>query len=141
MREVAADADALLMSFRRSPVAARVAVAEADPVMGVIANRLHAPPARRDAAKQRPGKVRQSFYVAVAAPQKMDQHVTGQLGDFQLPRVGWDYVRQASVGDPKIIADFDQPGRRDDPRAGIAEHVDIILRRNVRRKFYLVLAQ
>src|SRR5260221_11128610 len=109
MREVAADADALLMSFRRSPVAARVVVAEADPVMGVIANRLHAPPARRDAAKHRPGKVRQSFYVAVAAPQKMDQHVTGQLGAFQLRRVGCDYVRKARFGEPKTIDEYDDP--------------------------------
>src|SRR5258708_6866914 len=57
MREVAADADAFLMAFESSPVGTRVLVAEANPVMGIVANRLHALPARPRAGKQRPTQV------------------------------------------------------------------------------------
>ena len=41
MREVAADADALFVAFERRSIAARVLVAEADPLMGIVADCLY----------------------------------------------------------------------------------------------------
>jgi hypothetical protein len=51
MREVAADADALFVAFERRSIAARVLVAEANPLMGIVADRLHALPTRWHSAK------------------------------------------------------------------------------------------
>src|ERR1700688_2703008 len=106
MSEVPADADALLVSFRGSPIAARMLVVEANPVMGVVTDRLHALPARRQAAEQRPGKVRQLFGVAVAAAQQIDQNLIRQLGELPLPRVWRDLIGLATDGNPKVIPDF-----------------------------------
>ena len=61
-------------------------IAEANPVMDVIANRLEALPTRRDAAEQRPGQIRQFLGVAITATQQIDQNVMRQIPD-ALPRL------------------------------------------------------
>src|SRR5882672_410183 len=43
MGEVATDADAFLMALRCGAVVARVLVAKADPLMRIVADRLHTP--------------------------------------------------------------------------------------------------
>ncbi len=141
MREITADTDALLVAFRRHPVGPRMLIAKRNPLMGIIANRLHALPARRHAAKQRPGKARKFLGVAVAAAQQIDQHVIRQIGDFQLLSGGCDLIRQAAIGDPKVVPNFDQTGGCNYSGAGVAEHIDVVMRWNVRRESYLVLAQ
>src|ERR1700751_4110001 len=57
MSEIAAHADTFLMTFGSRAVATRMVIAERDPVMHIVANRLHALPAARNASKQLPGKV------------------------------------------------------------------------------------
>src|ERR1700716_1173193 len=56
MREIAADADALFMAFPRGPIASGVVITETDAVVGIVADRLHPLPPRRDATEKRPGQ-------------------------------------------------------------------------------------
>jgi hypothetical protein len=79
--------------------------------------------------------------IAVAATQQIDQHIIWQVTDLQLPRFERDFIRQAAVGDQKLVPYLDQTGRRDNPGAGVAEHVAIVPRRNVRRELNAVFAQ
>jgi hypothetical protein len=141
MREVATDANALFVAFRRGSIATRVLIAEANSVMGVVANCLHPLPPRGHAAKQRPGKIRQFLGVAIATAQQIDQHVIRQLTYFDLSRVRRYLIGKAAIRNQKLVSDLEQSGWSHDPRAGIAEHVDIVARRDVRGKLNSVFAQ
>jgi hypothetical protein len=70
MSEVPTDTAAFLMALRGGAVPPGMVVAELEAVMGVVTDRLCSLPAALDAAKERPGQVRQFFGVAVAASRK-----------------------------------------------------------------------
>ena len=67
MGKVAANADALGMSFGGRAVAPGVMVTEFDMVMHVVANRLNSLPAALDIAEPRPSEVGKFFGIAVTA--------------------------------------------------------------------------
>jgi hypothetical protein len=79
--------------------------------------------------------------IAVTAAQQIHQHIVRQFADLQLSRIGRHFIRQAAVGDHKLVPHFDQTRGRDDPGTGVAEHVDIVARRNVWRELNSVLTQ
>ena len=128
------------MALRRGAVGAGVVIAELDLVVGVVDDRLHPFPAGVDVAEQRPGQVRQLVDVAIAAADQIDHRVVGQFRDRMQPRAGRHRIGQAGILDQEIVADLDLAGRRHDPGADIAEHVDIVMARDLRRKLDAMLA-
>src|SRR5580658_10059645 len=117
MGEVAAYAAALLVSLGRSAILAGMMVSELDALVRVVANRLRPLPAAVDASKQRPGKVRELFGVAVAARQQERQDFAGQRADVPLLRRRAHLIRQAAILDDKLAADFQQARWGDKPGA------------------------
>jgi len=95
--KVAADADAFLVPLERRAVTPRVVVTERNPLMRIIANRLHALPARCHMAEQRPGQIGQLLGVAIAAAEQIDQHIVRQFSDIELPRIGRHIVGQTAI--------------------------------------------
>lgn len=69
MSEVPANATTFLVPLKGRAVTSRVMVAEFNTVVSVVANRLRTLPAALDASKERPGKVRELFGVAVSTRQ------------------------------------------------------------------------
>ena len=125
MGKVAANADALGMSFGGSTIAPGVMVTEFDMVMHVVANSLNALPAALDAAEPRPSEVGKFFDIAVAASQQIHQCVVGQSSHIPLCRIRYDFIRQAAVGDDEVVANFQKSRRCDQPRADIAKSIAI----------------
>ena len=103
-------------------------VAEGDAVVDVVADRLHARPAGRRAAEQRPGGVGKPVGVAVAAAQQEDEHVVRQVLDRVLLGVRHDRVGQAGVADQEVRRDRQPPLGRHDARADVAEAVAVVAR-------------
>ena len=77
-----------------------VMVAELYPVMDIIADRLNPWPAFRRVAEQRPGKLSEPIGFAVAAAQKIDQHLIGQIQSVDLPDavILTDGIKEIVVG-------------------------------------------
>ena len=84
MREVAADADPLVMRLRRRAGRPRIAIAEGKAVVNVVGDRLHPHPAAGQVAEQPPRKVAQMIGLAVAAAEQVDERFGRQLVDRRL---------------------------------------------------------
>ena len=84
-------------------VASRVLVVEGDAFVHVVADRLHARPARRRVAEQRPGGLGEPVGLAIAAAEQIDDHLVRQLLDRHLLRLRRDRVGQAGVADQEIV--------------------------------------
>jgi hypothetical protein len=123
MREIAADADALFVTFRRGSVTARVVVTEIDAVMYVIADRLDPLPAAGQMLKQRPGELCQLLRVAVPASIQERQNVVGQLVDIPLTCFGGGFFRKPAVTDEKVCFDFKKAWRRNEACPHVAKRI------------------
>jgi len=127
MGKVTADAYTLGMPLRGSAVGTGVLVSELQVVMNVVTDRLHALPASIDAGESRPRQIGKFLSVAVAAAQKIRQRLIRQSADNPLLRIGDDCVGLATVADDEVAPDFQQSRRGDEPRAGIAKGIQIIM--------------
>jgi hypothetical protein len=77
---------------------ARMLVAEGDPFVRVVNDSLHARPARRNGAEQRPGEVAHQVGLAIAAAQQVGQRLGRQVANGNLPHVPSLGVGRAGVG-------------------------------------------
>ena len=114
------------VSFRRCPVAARMVVAELNAVVNVIADRLHACPAADNRPEQRPREIRKLLRVAVSAAVQERQHVVRQVLHCPLLCVRNDLVRQATVADQEVRADFKSSCGREKARPDVAERIEAL---------------
>ena len=102
MSEVTADAALLAVGSPCGFGRARMLVAEFDPIMDVIADRLHERPAFRNAPKQGPRFVRQAIGLAVPAAKQIDQNVHRQIFQRVLVGLRRSHVRLPAVSDQKV---------------------------------------
>ena len=98
-------------------------IAEAHMGMDEVADRLHARPARRRIAEQRPRDVHQPLGLAIAAASRNTKASCGKLGDFVLARIGRDHVGQAAIRHHGVGANVELAGWRDQAAAHVAERV------------------
>jgi hypothetical protein len=70
VREIAANADAFLVPFGRSPIASGVVVSEFNTVMNIVTDRLNSLPTASDPTKHRPRLIRELLRVAIPANQE-----------------------------------------------------------------------
>jgi hypothetical protein len=110
VREVAANADAFVVPLGGSAVASGVLISEFNTVVNVVTDRLNSLPAASDPAKH-PCLVRELLSVAIPAAQKVRQRCIRQIADWPLLGLIVGFVRQATVRDQELIAEFDQAGR------------------------------
>jgi hypothetical protein len=122
---IAADADLLVERFPGGARVAGVLIAEFDMVMDVIDDRLGALPARRIAAEQAPGDIGQAVGFAIAAAQKEDQHIVGQLLDRHLAGMRHHPVGQSAIAHRRTGGQRDRTGRGHDAAAPIAEGIAV----------------
>ena len=132
MREVAADAGALLIDVVRRLHVMGVLIAEGRRA-DARSRRSPAPAPNRAAclAEQRPGDVGEPVGLAVAARHQIEQHVVGQLLDRQLLRGRHDDIRPSGIAHQRLAAQGDAAGGRDETAADIAKTVAIEADRNV----------
>lgn len=137
---VTADADSFVECFQRGARHARVFIAEHDVVMDVVADRLHAAPARRGMLKQLPRNGRQAIRLTVAAAEQKQQRLFRQVLYRQLSRLRGEHVRRAGVVDDGIGRNADTALRRDDARTPVAETVAVSRARDRRIEHQVVAA-
>jgi hypothetical protein len=109
-----------------------VLIAEGDPIVRVVEDRLQPRPAGRNVAKQRPSQVRQVLSLAVAAGQQEDDHLVGQVLHRVLDGVGRDLVGLARVAHHEIGGEHGAPGGQHQTAAKVAVGVVILGDRYVR---------
>ena len=120
MGEIAADPAPLDQRLGRAAHRRGVLVAELDPVVDEIADRLHALPAGRRGAEHVPGGLHQSVGLAVAAGEQEHQRIMGQVGDRMLVGSGIDALVMAAVGDDGIAGNAKFAGRCQQAHAFVA---------------------
>ena len=98
--------------------------------MNEIADRLNAPPSRRDIAEHVPGRLAQPIGLAVAAAHEVDEALVGQIRHGEFPCARDDRVGLAPVFDRRVAPKRQVAGRRDKPAAAVAEEIMIGGRRD-----------
>ena len=93
--------------------------------MHVVADRLDAPPAG-GRSEERPSEVGKSLGVAIAASIKERQNFVGQVIDVPLAGLGSRFIREATVFNQKVVADFDAAGGCHKPCPRIAERIEAL---------------
>jgi hypothetical protein len=68
----------------------------------IVANRLDACPSWRHATEKRPGGIRKTVGLAVAAAEQKFKRLVGQILHRDLSCIGFDRIRQAAVADHVI---------------------------------------
>jgi hypothetical protein len=126
VRKVAANADAFLVPFGRSPIASGVVVSEFNTVMNIVTDRLNSLPTACDPTKHRPCLIRELLRVAIPATKKVRQRFIWQVAHGPLLGMSIYFVREAAVRDQEFVAEFDQSGRGDQAGANVAERVQAI---------------
>src|SRR4029079_2647540 len=119
VREVAANADAFLVPFGRSPIASGVVVSEFNTVMNIVTDRLNSLPTACDPTKHRPCLIRELLGVAIPATKKVRQRFIWQVAHGRLLGMSIYFVREAAVRDQEFVAEFDQSGRGDQAGANV----------------------
>src|SRR3981081_2347495 len=99
MGKVAAHAETFLVTVPSRPRRACVGVAEGQAVMHIVADRLGACPSWRHATEKRPGGIRKTVGLAVAAAEQKFKRLVGQILYRDLSCIGFDRVRQTAVAD------------------------------------------
>ncbi len=102
MREVTADPDLLAVRLRRGARCAGVGIAEGDPFVGVLDDRLYALPSGLGLAEKRPGRLQKLLGIAVTARQKIDEDFIRKVLDRMLHGVGRHRIRQPRVADQEV---------------------------------------
>ena len=100
-------------------------VAKLEPVMDVVADGLHACPARLRAAEKRPSLAAKSVSVAISATQKENQDVVGEILESVLLGFRNDQIRMPAISNNELIREGDPTGWRGDPGAQIAKPMAI----------------
>ena len=131
MCKIAADAGALLVDVMRGFHVVGVLVAEGDVIVHEADDRLHAQPAGRRVAEQRPGDIGELVGLAIAARHQILQHFIRQLIDRKLLRGRHHHVRQAGIPHQRAAAQGDAAGGRHQASADIAEDIAIESDRHV----------
>jgi hypothetical protein len=98
------------MTLGRGSVAPSMMVTEFDPVMHVVADRLHALPATRDVCKKGPGEIAEFFGTAIAASDQVDQSVIPKPIDFPQLRARCDFIRLSAIGDDEAVSNLEETG-------------------------------
>src|ERR1700691_4695989 len=125
MREIAADAPALVERFPRGSGVARMLIAKRDMVMHKIADCLHPAPARESLPEKIPRYVGELLGLAVAAAQEKNQRVLGQFLDGMLLRVRGNYIGLAGILDDCRVTYGELSGRSDEARAPVTVAIAI----------------
>ena len=95
MREVAADADAFLITLPRSAVVSRKFIAEADMVVRPVNDGRQAFAGGRNIAEEAPSEAHELIRLAIAAAQQERQHVMRQRLDRCDRDIGRETIRRA----------------------------------------------
>src|SRR5271155_2932105 len=99
MGKVAANAESFPVPVPSRARRACVRVAEGQAVMHIVANRLDACPSWRHATEKRPGGIRETVGLAVAAAEQKFQRLDGQILYRDLSCIGFDRIGQTAVAD------------------------------------------
>ncbi len=111
-----------------------VLIAEGQPVMDVVDDRLHPGPAGPRGAEQRPCEILQGLGLAVATAEQIDEGLVRKLVHRMLDSQGRGLVRQTRVPDQEVRVEVGAALRRDQPMAGVAEIVAIGAQSRGRRR-------
>ena len=131
--------DPLFVALGRRAVAACVVVAELNALVHVVADRLYALPAAGGWPEQRPSEIGQPLGVAIAASIEERQNLVGQVIDVPLAGLGSRFIREATVFNQKVVADFDAARGRHKPCPGIAKWIEALAGDDPWRQLNLVL--
>jgi len=129
--EVPADADPPLEHIDRGRIGSGGAVIEADIVVDPVADSLHSLPPQRRHPEQVDGRVRQHVGEAIAARQRVDEELAGQILDLMLHRFRADLVQRARRSDLSVVTQTRLSRSDHDPPDAVAVHVDEIEERRI----------
>ena len=125
MREIAADADALVEGLERRPRRARQLIVERDVAVDEITDRLDAAPAGRRVLEQIPGDLAQPIGFAISAAEQVDEAGLRQVGDGDFCGVEVDRITIAAVLYGRVAPDLQRSGRCDEAATFVAEQISI----------------
>src|ERR1700761_3753777 len=126
MRKVPAYPCTFLVSLKGCSFITRVRIAEPDPIMGVVQDRLYERPTLPVSPEQGPSEWRELLGVTVAATHQVLQRVIRKLRDGMLIRVDRQFFGGAVMGHDKTVPDGKPPWGRDEPGASVAETVEVL---------------
>ena len=128
MREIAADAQPLLIGLIGGARGAGILIAKGQMIADKIANRLDPAPAARRRSEQLPGNIAELVGFAIAAAEHENERVIRQPFDRDLFGIELDRVGLAANLDDGIAANGQIARRRHKPADTIAECIEINLR-------------
>lgn len=115
MRVVAANAAARVVDVERRPGRRLVLIVERDVLVGEIADRLYPLPARRHVLKEVPGDLAEPVGFAIAASEKVDEHLVRQVGNLRFGGVDDDGIVEAGILDRSVALELQVTRGRDEP--------------------------
>ena len=127
MLEIATDTDTLGIHIQGRPRRPGVRIAEGDSLVDPGTDGLDAGPAVRNRAEELSRGIREQIDLAETARHQVSEHLGRQLLDRDLARVRLDGIRVTRVADQRGVRQGNRPGRRQEPRAEVAERVHILL--------------
>src|SRR4051812_43322090 len=110
MSEITTHANSLLVAFPGRTRCACKLVAKGQMTVDIIDDCLHASPAARGIAEQRPSQGRQAIRFAIAASEQEANSLVGELRDWHFGRPGRYLVGQARILDHEVRAQFQYSG-------------------------------